>query len=98
MDCRALATTVEYCGLSIVIGVVLAVTRRQEIIYDKASYFASQPLSGGEVGPKMDAGEDSAERGLFVGRRKAIERALYSRHNFRGNAEVEMIVAEERYQ
>src|SRR5262245_19946329 len=42
----------------------------------------------------MLSGKDRAVRRFFSGRRKARERAFYSRENLRGNAELEMISLE----
>ena len=46
----------------------------------------------------MDPGENSAQCGFLVRSRKPRERALYSRHNFGRNREVETISAEKRNQ
>ena len=62
------------------------------------SHIAAQPLSRGEVGAKVDPGENSAQGRLFCSRREALEGALHSRHNFRGDVKVKLIPFEERTQ
>jgi hypothetical protein len=45
----------------------------------------------------MDAGENSAEGGFFVSGREIGEGASYSRENFRGNVEVELLFPRSDY-
>src|SRR5258708_37072308 len=60
------------------------------------SHFAAQPLSRGEVGAKVDPGENSAQGRLFCSRREALEGALRSRHNFRCDVKVKLLSFEDR--
>src|SRR5437667_8545930 len=78
-----------------VVEFVLSVTRSQEVINNKMSYFAAQPLSGGEVKAEMLPGENPAQRSLFCRSREYREGALYPRQDFRGDVKVEMIPLEE---
>ena len=44
----------------VLVGFLLPVTGRQQVIDDEVSYFAAQPRSGSEVEAKMLAGKDAA--------------------------------------
>ena len=73
-------------------------THSQEVLNHETSHFAAQPLSRGEVGAKVDPGENSAQGRLFCSRREALEGALHSGHNFRGDVKVKRIPLEEKNQ
>ena len=45
----------------------------QQVIDDEVSYFAAQPLAGGEVEAEMLAGENAAQSGFFGCSREAVE-------------------------
>jgi len=45
----------------------------QQVIDDEVSYFAAQPLAGGEVEAEMLAGENAAQSSLFGCSREAVE-------------------------
>ena len=83
-----------FAGLFVPVGLVPPVTGSQEVIGDKISYFPAQPSSSREVEAEMLPGEDTAQRRFFGGGRKARKRAFDSGENFRGYAELEMVVLE----
>ena len=45
----------------------------QQVIDDEVSYFAAQPVAGGEVEAEMLAGEDAAQGCFFGCSREAVE-------------------------
>src|SRR5260370_38723019 len=83
-------------GSSGIVGFISPVNGSQEVIENKVRYFVARALADCEIGPKMDSGKNSAPSCFFFRSRILRERALYSRHDLRGDMEVEPIVAEER--
>ena len=73
----------------------MPVTGCQEVIHHKICYVTAEPLTGRKVKEEMHSGEDAAQRCFFRGSREAGERAINARQNFRGHAELEMVVMEE---
>src|SRR5712671_6205594 len=67
----------------------------KKVIDRKISYVTTQPLTGRKIKEEMHSGKDAAQRCFFRSGREAGERAIHSRQNFRGHAELEMVLAEE---
>ncbi len=67
----------------------------KKLIDRKISYVTTQPLTGRKIKEEVHSGEDAAQRCFFRSGREAGERAIHSRQNFRGHAELEMVRVEE---
>src|ERR1700722_4008017 len=77
----------------------LVLLSSQEVIDHEICHFAAQLLSSGEVGAKVDPGENSAQGRLFRSRGETPEGALHARHDFRGDAKGKLPISfEERIQ
>ena len=79
------------------VGIIL-MHSRQEVVHHKICDFATEALTGGEVGAEMHSGENSTQGCFLVGLREAVEGTLYTRQNFGSNGEIEMIATEKRFQ
>jgi hypothetical protein len=62
----------------VVVGFIVLVKARKEIIDYEVSHFATELLSASEVRSEMYSGKDSAQCGLVCSGRKALERTLYA--------------------
>ena len=80
------------------VGFVYRANESQEVIENKVGHFTAQALADCEIGTKMDPGKNAAQGCLFFRGRILRERALHSRHDLRGDIEVEAILAKERNQ
>jgi hypothetical protein len=67
----------------------------KKVIDREISYVTTQPLTGRKIKEEMHSGKDAAQRCFFRSGREAGERAIHSRQNFRGHAELEMVCVEE---
>src|SRR5690242_19617993 len=75
--------------------VLLHVTARQESSNDEIGDFATQPLAGGLVEPKMLSPKNPAERRLVRGVAERAERPLHPGQHLGSDAELEGITPEE---
>ena len=67
----------------------------KKLIDRKISYVTTQPVTGRKVKEEMHSGKDATQRCFLRRSREAGERAIHSRQNFRGHAELEMVRVEE---
>ena len=64
----------------------------EKVIDRKISYVTTQPVTGRKVKEEMHPGEDAAQRCFFRCSRETGKRAIHAGQNFRGHAELEMVL------